>query len=285
MEAGMANWKDKMEARYGIDAERELPYWDGVMLPERKEVLAAQGFEGVDKSLELLAAKGYRIVKSSAFTPRGIYDKEHTAPVSGKPAADNLFFEQDCDPAEFMSVYNKYGRYENNFPIYFDGTPQSYEAYAQKSDIFVLEEIATNKPVGFATFQLIEAGSREAREMQEEGIPIKDKLIYNDTIAVSAALQGKGLGKLFAEALDGYYVQNFGVENQYALCTGAINTNDKNDLAKGFHGSHRGYGNWIENKGRMGTWIKRWKQDNIEQKGPQISPAFMLRSYQTGARR
>lgn len=281
----MANWKDKMEARYGDDAEQELPYWEGTMLSERKEELAARGYEFVDRSLALLLAKGYRVVKSSAFTPRGIYDREHTDAAAGAPAADNLFFEQAFDPAEFMSVYNKYGRYENNFPIYFDGTPQSYEAYAQKSDIFVLEETATNKPVGFATFQLIEAGSPEALEMEEAGIPVKDKLIYNDTIAVSAALQGKGLGKLFAEALDGYYVQNFGVENQYALCTGAINTNDKNDLSKGFHGGQRGYGNWVENKGRMRQWINRWKQDSIEEKGAQLNPAFMQRSYGGSARR
>lgn len=281
----MANWKDKMESRYGIDAEQELPYWDGVMLPERKELLAAQGFAGVDKSLELLEAEGYRVVKSSAFTPRGIYDKNHTAAVAGAPKADNLFFEQNFDPAEFMAIYNKYGRYENNFPVYFDGTPESYEAYARKSDIFVLEEIATNKPVGFASFQLIEAGSPEAKEMEEEGISVKDKLIYNDTIALSASLQGKGLGRLFADALDGYYVQNFGVENQYALCTGAINTNDKNDLAKGFHGGQRGYGNWIENRARMSKWINRWKQDNIEEKGSQIRPAFMQRSYSRGTHR
>ncbi|MBE6458727.1 MAG: hypothetical protein E7010_02815 [Alphaproteobacteria bacterium] len=109
----MVSWKDKMDARYGDNAEQELPYWDGVMLSERKELLAAQGFKGVDKSLELLRAKGYRVVKSSAFTPRGIYDKDHTVPVSGEPAADNLFFEQNFDPFEFMAIYNKYGRYEN----------------------------------------------------------------------------------------------------------------------------------------------------------------------------
>lgn len=90
----MVSWKDKMDARYGDNAEQELPYWDGVMLSERKELLAAQGFKGVDKSLELLRAKGYRVVKSSAFTPRGIYDKDHTVPVSGEPAADNLFLSK-----------------------------------------------------------------------------------------------------------------------------------------------------------------------------------------------
>lgn len=281
----MVNWKDKMSARYGMDAEQELPYWDGVMLPERKELLAAQGFSGVNKSLELLKDKGYRVVKSSAFTPRGIYDKDHTAPVSGEPAANNLFFEQNFDPFEFMAIYNKYGRYENNFPVYFDGTPESYEAYAKKCDIFVLEEIATNKPVGFATRYLIEAGSQEAKEMEEGGIPVEDKLVYNDTLAVSASLQGMGVGKLFADALDGYYVSNFGIDNQYALCTGAINTNDKNDLSQGFHASKRGYGNWIENKAKMSKWINRWKQDNIEEKGSQIKPAFMQRSYVRDIRR
>ncbi len=281
----MVSWKDKMDARYGDNAEQELPYWDGVMLSERKELLAAQGFKGVDKSLELLRAKGYRVVKSSAFTPRGIYDKDHTVPVSGEPAADNLFFEQNFDPFEFMAIYNKYGRYENNFPIYFDGTAESYEAYAQRSDIFVLEEIATNKPVGFASFQLINAGSSEAQEMEEGGIYVKDKLVYNDTIAVSASLQGMGIGKLFADVLDGYYVSNFGIDNQYALCTGAINTNDKNDLAQGFHASKRGYGNWIESKAPMRKWITRWTQDNIEEKGSRINPTFMQRSYCRGARR
>lgn len=280
----MSNWKEKMTALYGTDAAQELPYWDGTMLSERKEELAAKGYDFVDRSLMLLQAKGYRVVKSSAFTPRGIYDKEHMSPVLGKPAADNLFFEQNFDAAEFMAVYNKYGRYENNFPAYFDGTPESYAAYAKKSDIFVLEEIATNKPVGFASFQLIEAGTPEAEEMAAEGIPVKNKLIYNDTIALSAALQGKGVGKHFADALDGYYVQNFGADNDYALCTGAINTNDKNDLAKGFHGSQRGYGNWVENKGLLQKWLDRWQQDNIEQKGPQIQPAFMQRSYLNAAR-
>ena len=85
--------------------------------------------------------------------------------------------------------------------------------------------------------------------------------------------------------LDGYYVSNFGIDNQYALCTGAINTNDKNDLAQGFHASKRGYGNWIESKASMRKWITRWTQDNIEEKGSRINPTFMQRSYCRGARR
>lgn len=281
----MANWKEKMDARYGKNTEQELPYWDGTMLPERKEELAARGYEFIDCSLALLWVKGYRVVKSSAFTPKGIYDRDHVEPVEGKPAADNLFFEQNFDPVEFMSIYNKYGRYENNFPVYFDGTAESYSAYAQKSDIFVLEEIATNKPVGFASFQLINAGTSEAKEMEAEGIFVKNKLVYNDTIAISSALQGKGLGKIFSDVLDAYYVQNFGVDADYALCTGAINTNDHNDLAKGFHGDKRGYGNWVENTGLLKKWIARWKQDNIEKKGPNIKPAFMKNSYLNPPRR
>ncbi len=274
----MTNWKDKMEKLYGGNGEQELKYWDGTMSQERKDELAARGYNFVNVLLERLAVKGYRIVKSSAFTPKGIYDKEHLTAKPGAAAADNLFFEQKFDAAEFMAVYNKYGRYENNFPIYFDGTEKSYEAYARRSDIFVMEEIATNRPVGFATFQLIKAGTPEAKDMEKEGIKIRNKLVYNDTIALSSSLQGEGLGKLFTDILDGYYVQNFGPESDYALCTGEINTNDRNVLAKGFH-EKRGYGNWVEGSGKMKKWLERWKKDGIEQEGPRINPAFMLNSY------
>ncbi len=264
----MSNWKTRMLELYGSDEKQELAYWYGTMSDERKTELAQGGYEGIDKTLVQLLNKGYRIVKSSAFTPKGTYNNQNTAPLDAQPNADNLFFEQNFNPKEFMAVYNKYGRYENNFPIYFDGTEESYAAYAQKSDIFVLEEIATNRPVGFASFQLIEAHTPEAKELEEEGVPTENKLIYNDTIAICPTLQGKGIGKLFAEALDRFYIQNFGTQNTYALCTGAINTNDHKQLALRFHAQQRGFSSWIEHKCSLEKWMKRWKNDNIEKKEP-----------------
>lgn len=282
----MSNWWEKMAEKYGTDEKQELPYWNGTMVPQRKQQLAAKGLKYTDKLLSLLLAKGYRVVKSSAFTPKGIYNHEHTAAAAGEaPQANNLFFEQNFAAEEFISVYDKYGRYENNFPIYFDGTEQSYQKYAAKSDIFVLEDTSSNKPVGFATFQMIKGGTSEAKEMEEDGFPVADKLIYNDTIAVSAELQGKGVGRLFAEALDSYYVSQFGVQSEYGLCTGAINTNDQNVLAKSFHESQRGYGRWVKGSGLMSKWASRWRQDKIENRGSCINPAFMRNSYRAAARR
>lgn len=181
-----------------------------------------------------------------------------------------------------MDLYDKVARFENNFPIYFDGTAKSYQNYAQKSDIYVLERIRDNKALGLASFQLIEAGTPEAEEFKTDGIPVKDKLVYHDTVAISSELQGAGVGRLFCEALDAYNVACFGADQQYVLCTGKINFTDNKKLAREFHTS-RGYGTdgagWVKHTGTVGNWLNRWKQDNIEHRGPQIKTGMMLKSY------
>ena len=273
----MVNWHDKMKARYGSNCEQHLKYWNGTMTQERKDELAKQGYAYINLNLEKLLARGYRVVKSSAFTPKGVYDKYSPTSDRKDLSADTMFFEQQFDFQELKSLYDKYGRYENNFPIYFD-TEEAFKAYAAKSDIFVVEDVSTNQPVGFATFQLIEKGTPAAKSMEADGIKVNDKLVYNDTIALSAEVQGKGLGRLLTNVLDCYYVQNFGAENDYALCTGEINTNDENALSKGFH-ELRGYGDWVEGSGKMKKWLDRWEKDEIEQRGPSIQPSFMRKSY------
>ncbi len=273
----MVNWEDKMKKRYGLNETQHLKYWTGTMTQERKDELAKQGYAYINLNLERLLARGYRIVKSSAFTPKGVYDKYHLTHESQEANAKTMFFEQKFDFDEFKTLYDRYGRYENNFPIYFNNKKE-FDDYVEKSDIFVIEDVSTNRPVGFATFQLVEKDTKEAEDMEADGIKVKDKLIYNDTIVLAPDLQGKGLGKLFADILDCYNVQIFGAKNDYALCTGEINTNDKNVLSKGFH-ELRGYGNWVERTGKMEKWLGRWEKDRIGEGNFQTKLPPMLKSY------
>lgn len=278
----MTKWIEKFEQLYGLDPEQKLDYWYGELAQDKKKEFAAGGFKRVDEILGKLFDKGYRVVKSSAITPRGIYDKYNLTAQESEPAANNLFFEQKFNAQEFMDLYDKVARFENNFPIYFDGSAKSYQNYAQKSDIYVLERIRDNKALGLASFQLIEAGTPEADDMKDSGFPVKDKLIYHDTVAISSELQGAGVGKLFCEALDAYNVACFGADQQYILCTGKINFADNKKLAREFH-TARGYGTdgagWIKHTGTVRNWLNRWNQDNIEQRGQQIKTGMMLKSY------
>ena len=65
-------------------------------------------------------------------------------------------------------------------------------------------------------------------------------------------------------------LQTFGEDVQYALCTGWINTNDRGELAKGFH-EKRGFGNWMEGEAPLLKWVNRYNELN-EQYGGNIPP-------------
>ena len=88
----MVNWEDKMKKRYGLNETQHLKYWTGTMTQERKDELAKQGYAYINLNLERLLARGYRIVKSSAFTPKGVYDKYHLTHESQEANAKTMFF-------------------------------------------------------------------------------------------------------------------------------------------------------------------------------------------------
>lgn len=253
---------NRMDISSKMQKKPKLKVWFGTMTPEAKKSRKIS-FAEIDKKLVELSDKGYRIVKSSAITPEGEYDIYKSPAKDAEPSASNLFFELKMNKKEFEDIYDRFGRYDNNFPDYFT-SDEEFKKYTQKSDIFIVEDIKTNRPVGFATYNLVDVGTDEAKEYKDDcNLEIKDKLIYNDTIALSGDLQSKGIGKLVCDIVDGYYLQSFGENNEYGLYTGEINTTNKGSLAKDFH-EKRGFGNWVESEAPLDKWLKRYK--SIEKK-------------------
>lgn len=275
-------WDAKMLALYArqensqeLDETRSLKYWDGVMSDKAKSQRNKTYSQIDDMALELLD-KGYRIVKSSAITPRGIlgavngnYGEE-----SPEASADNLFYEQKFNEIEFSGLYDFFGRYQNNFPDYFSQSG-AFDEYVESHDIWVVEDIYTNRPVAFSTFRFAE--NEEERKFY--GTKDGQTMLYHDTVALDPSLQGKGIGMKIMNIMDAYYLQTLGENINYALCTGEINTNDENILAKGFH-EKRGFGQWLVGEAPLKKWVDRYSSLQEKHKGkvPE-KPKFMFASY------
>lgn len=251
------SWADRIIAKYGsyenavkhyrekyaiTDESRPMKVWDGVMVDEAKRK-RCKSFAEIDEMTEDLLKRGYRIVKSSAITPKGGNFDDKT------PKADNLFFEQSFDGDEFKVLYDYFGRYQNNFPIYND-----FNEYVRSHDIWVIEDIKTGRPVAFSTYAFLDDDeNRKLYNTKDE-----QKLLYHDTVVLDAELQGCGIGMDVMNIIDAYYLQTLGTDNiNFALCTGEINTNDKGIISKGFH-EKRGFGNWVEDEAPLKKWVMRY---------------------------
>lgn len=261
-----------------VDEQTPFKYYDGVMSPESK-ASRNKSYAEIDKMVVALLEKGYRIVKSSAegLTPVGDFALGKPMPQNvGEATASNLFWEQKFNEKEFLALYDYFGRYQNNFPDYFS-KKGAFAAYAKDHDIWVLEEVATNRPVGFSTFCWDDSKESRATYNTPEG----QRVLYHDTVALDARLQGKGIGLKFLDIMDAYYLQTFGPGNiNYALCTGDINTNDQGMLSKGLH-EKRGFGNWVIGQSPLKKWVDRYVNGIKKQyKGQTPSlPPMMKDSY------
>lgn len=257
-------WTSKMLSSHAradnpgqLDGSKILKYWDGVMSPEAK-ARRNKSYEQIDDMALELLNMGYRIVKSSAITPEGEFGLGRKPEMSDNASASNLFYEQKFNRQEFEGLYDYFGRYQNNFPDYFS-EPGAFEKYAQTHDIWVVEDIQTNRPVAFSTYRFAEDAAESKAYGTEEG----QTMLYHDTVALDSELQGNGIGMKIMNIMDAYYLQTLGENINYALCTGEINTNGENVLAKGFH-EKRGFGQWQEGEGSLGKWIKR--QESLSNK-------------------
>ena len=274
------SWADRILKKYGSfdeavkyyrrkraldDEERLMKVWDGVMLDDAK-IERCKSFEEIDLMVDELLSKGYRIVKSSAITPKGCNYHEIV------PNAHNLFFEQVFDGEEFKALYDYFGRYHNNFPIYND-----FGEYVKTHDIWVVEEINTGRPIAFSTYAFI--NDKETRDLY--GTLDEQKLLYHDTVVLDPMLQGKGIGMAIMDIMDAYYLQTFGYDNiNFALCTGEINTNDKGITSIGFH-EKRGFGRWKEAEAPLKKWVMRYNDGIAKEyssKRPE-KPKMMRKSY------
>ena len=255
-----------------IDESRELKYYDGVM-SEQAKVVRDKGYDKIDEMALELLEKGYRIVKSSAITPKGgDYDNK-------APDANNLFYEQRFNQEEFIGLYDYFGCYQNNFPDYFS-EKGAFEEYVKTHDIWVVEEIETGRPVAFSTYCI--NSNEEDRKLY--GTREDQKLLYHDTVALDAELQGKGIGMKIMDIMDAYYLRTMGRDNiNFALCTGDINSNDKGIISKGFH-EKRGFGNWVEGTAPFKKWVDRFVNGvnkKYNGKAPE-KPKLMVASYRNG---
>ena len=248
-------WFQKMKGKYGLNPETELKVWDGTMTEEAKKARCLS-YEEIDKLTEELLKRGYRLKKSSAITPKGNYGLHRAPKQADAIGPQDLFFEQRFDEEEFVQLYNYFGRYENNFPDYFK-SHEAYEEYRKTHDIWVIEDIRTNRPVGFSTFCISNDPEERALYQTEDN----QECLYHDTFVLASKVQDKGIGSLFAKIFDAYYLRYFadkGIDINYALCTGEINTSHTNRSSKNFHEKYRGFGNWVESSAPLGKWLKRY---------------------------
>lgn len=274
-------WDSKMLAKHKksdipdqLDEGKTLKYWDGVMSDAAK-AQRNKSYEQIDDmALELLSL-GYRIVKSSAITPEGEFGLGRKPEDFEQPSAANLFYEQKFNSKEFEGLYDYFGRYQNNFPDYF-AEQAAFDQYAKNHDIWVIEDIQSNRPVAFSTFCI----SDDESERQAYGTKDGQALLYHDTVALDSELQGKHIGMKIMNIMDAYYLQTLGENINYALCTGEINTNAENILAKGFH-EKRGFGQWQEGEASLEKWVKRYSslQNKYGKKNAPANPGFMVQSY------
>ncbi len=284
------SWVEKMKRlvrdyldseRCKVDEQMMFKYFDGVMSEESKRQRNKTYIE-IDDMVTDLHSRGYRIVKHSAITPKGDFsevESPKTLDINASPSASSLFYEVDFDVVEFRGVYDFLGRYQNNFPNYFKNDKDYFE-YTQTHDIWIVESIETGVPIAFSTFCLVDdKADRELYDAEDGQI-----LLYHDTVALDADLQGQGLGMLIADIMDGYYLQTLGEDIQYGLCTGWINTNDKGLISKGFH-EKRGFGNWKEGEAPLSKWVNRYNELNAEYRDKvPVKPVKPMTKVKTGGR-
>lgn len=207
-------------------------------MPEEEVAKHKLSMAEIDKKTVDLLNQGFRITKQSAITKKGIYGVDTPNKTvsdkiaihrrknnkNEKPKEDNVFFEMNYDFNDIRNIYNKIGGEQNNFPPYMQ-TQEEYEKYRKTNDILIIEEIATNKPVGFMTRTIFPVGSEDFKEMESDANKKFDKTIfYFNTLAIDKDYLGKGLGKAITEITDGYYLNIFGNNVTYTLTTGDINT-------------------------------------------------------------
>jgi len=269
------SWENRMHRVYGDLSETQpMFYWDGVMTEEDKKKRQLT-WEQLDEMAGGLLKDGYRIIKCSAISPKGVYSL-YSRGEPTPPNASNLFFELEFNEEEFKRIYDFLGRYQNNFPDYLK-KPGDYEEYKRSHDLWILEDIKTHGPthpipVGFATFCFDD--SKEGRE--EFHVPEGQRLLYHDTVVIDPGIQGKHVGMRFMNITDGYYLRHFGTDGIcYGLCTGQINTTDKGTLSLKFH-EERGFRNWFKYSAPYSKWTSRYRA--IEGTCPP-SPVFMIESY------
>ena len=285
------SWEERTKDLYADRLQNNddpmMTVWYRKMSEESKD-RKTLSYQQIDDKLNTLLEKGYRIVKCSAISPRGKYNLENFQNSKDQEmpaAADTLFFELPVEKRDFEDMYKIFGMFYNNFPDYFKDA-EDFAKYAQKSDIWIIEDVKTNKPVGFSTYNMITAKSPDAAEYQED-YGFKEKLLYHDTIALSPEIQGKGVGHLVTDIIDGYYLQYFGKGTDYGLCTGEINTSSGGRLSNEFH-SRRGYDVVSKQEDLpLSKWTKRYQ--NIAQQATEYEkknhaafadiPLSTMRSY------
>ena len=246
------------------DTQMMFKVYDGVMSEEAKEK-RCKPYEEIADLQDILYEQGYRLVKYTAIEPSEKQKK--------KIEQEGLFYEYNYSRDEFETLYRYVGQYQNNFPNYF-ADEGNYEKYLKTHDIWVLEKREADdfaidesnttlsgmaqaeevySPVGFASWCI--SDNEDDREVYKakEG----QTLLYHDTVALDAELQGRSLGKLFVDIQDAYYLNTLGKDIQIGICTGDINMNDKGQLSKGFH-EKRGFGDWVVSEYPLKKWIDRY---------------------------
>ncbi len=262
-------WLDRMNAKYGkkypwiaqkltgkevkINETQLCNVYDGAMNDKAKERYLKTP-EAIDKMAEKLLGLGFRIVKSSAITPKGEFSRTSRPQQIGKPTFSNMFYEQQFNRKEFKRLYDRLGRYENNFPNYFT-KEDSFDDYAKTHDIWVLENVETGKPVAFSSFRMM----YDEEERKLYGAKDGQRAVYHDTLAMSPELQGLGVSKLFDEICYSTVLSYYGKDTVLGLCTGDINTNDKNQLSKGFH-ELMGFGGWVVSQRPLKRFMDRQRE-------------------------
>lgn len=262
-------------------------------IPENEVKKRISTMEYVDKKVVELLNKGFRITKQSAITKKGIfgvdgpqktvsdkiaiYKRKHIR--NQKAAEDNIFFEMSYSFNEIRTIYAKLGGVQNNFPPYMQ-TPQTYEKYRKTHDILVVEDVATNKPVGFMTRTIYPVGSEDFKDLcHDANKTINKNIFYFDALAIDKDIQGMGLGKALTEITDAYYLNIFKNNVVYMLTTGDINTAGKGKKLSLYNHKDRGF----EVVNTFTTNSEKYKdryENNWENKGFENSKLSTRESYQ-----
>lgn len=260
-------------------------------MPENEVENRISTMGDVDKKAVELLNRGFRITKQSAITKKGIYGIDSlNQTVSDKIAAykrkyikneeakeDNIFFEMNYDFDDIRNIYSKIGGAQNNFPQYMQSR-KAYEEYKKTHDILVVEEIATNKPVGFMTRTVYPIGSEDFKDMCEDANKkINKNVLYFDTLAIDRDYLGKGLGKSLTEITDAYYLNIFKNNVTYMLTTGDINTAKGGKLSLKNH-EDRGF-EVVNTFVKDSSHYKKRYEDNWENKGYDNLSLSTMNSY------
>ncbi len=259
-------------------------------MPESEITKRKSTMEDVDKKVVELLDRGFRITKQSAITKKGIYGVDSpNQTVSDKIATykrklkseeakeDNIFFEMNYDFDDIRNIYSKIGGSQNNFPPYMQSR-EAYEEYKKTHDILVVEETATNKPVGFMTRTVYPIGSDDFKDMCEDANKKLDKnVFYFDALAIDKDYLGKGLGRSLTEITDTYYLNIFKNNVTYMLTTGDINTAKGGKLSLKNH-EDRGF-QVVNTFAKDSSNYKKRYEDNWENKGFENLSLNTINSY------